>query len=613
MDAGGRASFKRLLAFVWPYRWSFAGGLLLTILSAVFDAFSLLLLIPFLRSLFGMGPLLPDGGRNPAERLIDWVAGDWLGGAEGLAALRIVCGLVLATILFKNLCLYAGKMLSIRVQERVERDMRDRVHAQLHRLPLGFFERNKTGQLIARVLTDTTAAKPVVSFQLSELVRQVATATAYLVSLLFLSLRLTLIALVLVPIMVVTLRPLLLRLRTRYRGVYDQRGELVSQLQETVSGIRLVKAYGAEAYEEERFRLHSDAHNREQVRTAATAHLASPFSEVLATLVALALIWVGAGLVLGTGTLGPEQFLAFVTIALRAISPIKAISQFPAFAQQALAAADRFFEVLDEAPEPVDAVGTRDVVRLEREIRFEAVTFAYEPERPVLRDIDLTVHVGEVVALVGPSGGGKSTLVDLLPRFIQPNRGRVLLDGVDVRQLSVRSLRRLMGIVSQETTIFHDTVRRNIAYGEPDRWTADEVETAARAAHAHEFIAELPDGYETLLGDRGVRLSGGQRQRIGIARALLRDPPILILDEATSSLDSESERWIRDALGHLFHERTVIVIAHRLSTVREADRILVIEAGRLVDTGTHRELLARGGLYRRLFEGQMESAPLPAR
>jgi subfamily B ATP-binding cassette protein MsbA len=334
---------------------------------------------------------------------------------------------------------------------------------------------------------------------------------------------------------------------------------------------------------------------------------------VLASLVALALIWVGASLVLNAGSLGPEQFLAFVTIALRATSPIKAISQFPAFLQQSLAAADRFLEVLDVPRELIETAGATDIDRFEREIRFEDVEFAYESDKPVLRGIDLTVGVGEVVALVGPSGGGKSTLVDLLPRFMDPERGRVLLDGVDVRTLSLRSLRRIMGIVSQETTVFHDTVRANIAYGDPGLWSDEEVEVAAKAAHAHEFITDLAEGYDTLLGDRGVRLSGGQRQRIGIARAILRDPPILILDEATSSLDSESERWIQEALHHLFRERTVIVIAHRLSTVREADRILVLDAGRLVDSGRHRELLARDGLYRRLFEGQLEGAPAPAR
>ncbi len=268
--------------------------------------------------------------------------------------------------------------------------------------------------------------------------------------------------------------------------------------------------------------------------------------------------------------------------------------------------------MLDARPEPIRTEGVRDIDRFGREIRFEDVAFAYEPELPVLRGVDLTVGVGEIVALVGPSGGGKSTLVDLLPRFMDPDRGRVLIDGVDVRSLSLTSLRRLLGIVSQETTVFHDTVHANIAYGDPARWSRAEVEAAARAAHAHEFIVDLPDGYETLLGDRGVRLSGGQRQRIGIARAILRDPPILILDEATSSLDSESERWIQDALHHLFRERTVIVIAHRLSTVREADRILVLEDGRLEDSGSHRELLARDGLYRRLFEGQLEGAPAPA-
>jgi subfamily B ATP-binding cassette protein MsbA len=611
-DARVRTPFLRLLAFLKPYRWVFAGSLLLTVFSALFDAFSLLLLIPFLRSLFGMGPLLPDGGRNHAERLIDWVAGDWLGGAEALVALRTVCLLVLATIVAKNLCLYAGKVLSIQVQNRVERDVRDRVHGHLQRLPLGYFERTKTGQLISRVMSDPGTARPIVSFQLAELVRQVATVAAYLTILFLLSPRLTLIALVLVPVVTLVLRPVLGRLRTGYRRVYDQRGDLLSLLQETISGIRLVKAYGAESSEEARFRSRSNEYSRSQIRTEATAHLASPLSEVLASLVALALIWVGARLVLNTGALGPEQFLAFVTIALRSTSPIKAISQFPAALHQALAAADRFLEVLDAPREAIRVAGARDVDRFEREIRFEDVAFSYEPDKPVLRGLDLTVGVGEVVALVGPSGGGKSTLVDLLPRFIDPDRGRVLLDGVDLRTLSLSSLRSLMGIVSQETTVFHDTVRANIAYGDSGRWSAAEVEAAARAAHAHEFIVNLPEGYETLLGDRGVRLSGGERQRIGIARAILRDPPILILDEATSSLDSESERWIQEALKHLFRERTVIVIAHRLSTVKEADRILVLEAGRLEDSGRHPELLARDGLYRRLFEGQLEGVPAPA-
>jgi subfamily B ATP-binding cassette protein MsbA len=605
------ARFRRLLQFLTPYRWLFAVGLVCTVLAAGLDAFSLLLLIPFLRSLFGMGALLPDGGRNPAERLIEWVAGDWLGGAQGLDALRTVCALVLVTLLIKNLFLYAGRVISIAVQERVERDMRDSVYSHLQRLPLGFFDRAKTGQLIARVLTDTRAAKGVVSQALSDVLRQFATVIAYLIALFVLSWQLAMITLLLVPLIAVVLGPILRRLRVRYKHIFWEQGELLSHLQERVSGIRLVKEYGAESFEDEAFRRRSDEYSREVIRTASTATLASPLSEVLASLVAIGLVWIGAGLVLDSGSLGPEQFLAFVTIALRSISPVKAISQFPAQIQQALAAADRFFKVLDSPAEPIEAEGAVELDRFEGEIRMDGVTFAYEPGNPVLRDVDLTVRLGEVVALVGPSGGGKSTLADLLPRFVEPDSGRVLLDGVDVRQLSLRSLRRLMGIVSQETTVFHDTVRANIAYGDMGRASTREIETAARAAHAHEFIVELPDGYDTLLGDRGVRLSGGQRQRIGIARALLRDPPILILDEATSSLDSESERLIQDALEAVFQDRTVIVIAHRLSTVRGADRIVVIDAGRIVDSGTHHELLARQGLYRRLVEAQLESAPLP--
>ncbi len=603
-------ALRRLLGFLRPYRLAFAAGLACTVVAATFDAFSLLLLIPFLRSLFDMGPVLPGGGRNAAERLIDGVAGGWLEGAEGLAALRIVCVLVLVALLLKNLFTYAGKVLSIRVQELVERDMRDQVHSHLQRLPLGFFEREKAGQLIARVLTDTREAKSVVSQTLAGVVRHAATLAAYLVALVILSWQLSLLALLLAPVLIV-LGPILKQLRRRYRRVFNEQGELFSALQENVGGMRLVKAYGAESAEERRFRAHSDVYSRGLIRTASTAAAAAPVSEVLSSAVALVLVWVGASLVLGPGLMGPEQFLAFVTIAVRAISPVKSIATFPALAQSALAAADRFFELLDTPSEPADADGALRVERLERAIRFEGVGFAYEPGRPVLHDIDLTVGVGEVVALVGPSGAGKSTLIDMLPRFVEPDEGRVTLDGVDVREISLRYLRSLFGIVSQETTIFHDTVRANIAFGDPGR-TREEVEAAARAAHAHEFIVELPDGYETLLGDRGARLSGGERQRIGIARAILRDPPILILDEATSALDSESERLIQEALERLFEGRTVLVIAHRLSTVRGADRVVVLEEGRIVDQGGHAELSAREGPYRTLFERQLDPIATPA-
>ena len=600
--AGG--GYRRLLRYLSPYRWIFSASLLCMTLAALFDAFSLVLLIPFLRSLFGRGALLPAGGRNAAERVIDWVVGGWLQGATGLEALRSICLVVLAALLLKNVFLYGARFLGIVVQERIERDMRDDVYGHLARLPLPFFSGTRAGQLMARVLTDTRETKQIVSYALADALRQVVTAVAYLLTMVALSWRLTLVAVVLAPVLAGALRPLLRRLRRGFRRAYDEQGDLLSILEETVNGVRLVKAYGAERYERGRFEEGSARFTRRLIRTEAVSQLASPFSEVLSALVALVLLWMGANMVLGSGTMGPEQFLTFITIALRLISPVKALAQLPAKAQSSMAAADRFFEVLDTPPEP-DGDGARPT-GLEREVRFEGVEFEYEPDRPVLRDVSFAVPRGEVVALVGPSGAGKSTLVDLLPRFIEPDRGRITLDGVDLRRIELGALRDLMGIVSQETVIFHDSVRANVAYGKPDRWGQEQLREAARAANALDFIEALPQGWDTLLGDRGVRLSGGQRQRIGIARAILRDPPILVLDEATSNLDAESERLIQAAMDRLLTGRTVFVIAHRLSTVRGADRILVLEDGRLVECGTHDELYAAGGPYRRLYEMQLE-------
>ena len=578
-------------------------GIVLGVFAAFFEAFSLLLLVPMLRSLFSMGPLVPDGGRNAAERLIDNVAGHWLTGVEGLDGLRVVCLLALCALLLKNVFLYSGKVLSIRVQEFFVRDVRDTVHARLQRLPMAFFESQKLGQLLTRVLSDTNESKPVVTDALAQAIRQCATAVAYAAVLCAISWQLAIIALILVPLLLLTMQPLFRRLRNRFRRVYHDQGELLATLQESLNGIRLVKLWSAEDYEEKRFRIRSDRYGRRRIHAAATQQLASPLSEVLASVVAVGLIWVGAALVIEAGTLGPEQFLAFVTVALRAISPIKALAQYPAALQQGLTAAERFFSILDQAPEPSGGVLT--AMGIEDEICFEGVNFSYEPERKILRNLNLTITKGHVIALVGPSGSGKSTLVDLLPRFSDPQEGHVTIDGTDIREFTTVSLRHLIGIVSQETTILHDTVEANIAYGDPDP-SRSAVEAASRAAFAHDFVMDLPDGYDTILGDRGVRLSGGQRQRIGIARAVLRDPPILILDEATSALDAESELSIKAGLAELFRGRTVIVIAHRLSTVREVDKIFVLDEGRIVDRGTHETLMSRPGVYRRLFGHQTE-------
>ncbi|MEX0907410.1 MAG: ABC transporter ATP-binding protein, partial [Gemmatimonadota bacterium] len=329
-----------------------------------------------------------------------------------------------------------------------------------------------------------------------------------------------------------------------------------------------------------------------------------PLSETMGAIGTVLLLWFGGRMVI-SGALTPGAFILFLGLSLKLYQPAKWLSKFPSTAQPGLSAADRIFEFLDTPIEMTDDAGLRPFTGFSDAIRLEDIRFAYETGEPVLNGISLEVRPGEVIALVGPSGGGKSTLVDLIARFYDPDSGRITVDGVDLREISPRSLRQQLGIVTQETVLFHDTVRANIAYALPDA-TQEEIERAARAANAHEFIAQLPRGYDTVLGERGTRLSGGQRQRIAIARAILRDPPILIFDEATSALDSESERLVQDAIEHLLTGRTVFVIAHRLSTILHADQILVLEQGSIVERGTHDELLAEGGLYRKLYRLQYE-------
>ena len=593
--------YRRLLRFLRPHSWRMAGAVTSSVGAAALDTFAFALLIPFLNALFGEPSLLPTQS-GWVGRMLDATIGALLDPADPMGSLQRVIVVILAAIVAKNVLVWVSGQLGAQLQEYVTRDMRNAVYAQLTRLPLGWFSRTKVGQIISRVLSDTEQTKALITQMVTQSVQSAALVVSYIAFLFGISKRLTLYALIVAPLLLGALQPLLRKLRKGYRRLRNDYGEMTSVLQETVSGVRLVKSYRAEEHEEQRFVGASSRYSRGMVRVTRLAFMAQPITEILGTAIAVVLLWIGAREVLVDRSLAGSALITFLAVVMRLLQPLKQLSQVPTTAQGALAAAERLFDVLDAPSERATDRGTKRVEGFRDSIVFDEVGFAYASE-PVLRDVSFTARRGEVVALVGASGAGKSTLVDLIPRFYEPTSGRILVDGVDTREITLESLRALTGIVSQDTVLFNDTVRANIAYG-TGRYREEQIVAAARAANAHGFITELPEGYDTILGERGTRLSGGQRQRIAIARALLTDPPILILDEATSALDTESERLVQEAIDRLLAGRTVFVIAHRLSTIVHATQILVLDRGRIVERGTHDELLARGGAYRRLYELQ---------
>jgi ATP-binding cassette, subfamily B, bacterial MsbA len=598
--------YRRLLAFLRPHGWRLAAAIGSNIVASVLDAFAFTLLIPFLNALFQQPELIPRSLGKLAE-LQQRLVGAALDPARPMDSLRAVIFVMLALVLVKNVFVWFGGQFGAGLQEYVTRDLRDAVFRHLQRLPIGYFQRNRTGQVMSTVLADTEATRGVITEVVTRTLQNGTMVIVNVLVLLRISVRLTLIALVIAPLLTLALQPILRKLRRGHRRLRGEYGEITSVLQEVISGMRLVKSFRGEPYEDERFTRASHSYASGSARITRVAFLSQPLTELIGTTIAVFILWVGAQEALGNGQIDGAQLITFMIIVMRLLPPLKQLSQMPTTAQQSLAAAERLFAVIDTPTEPQLDRGTRGADGFRESLEFERVSFAYEAE-PVLRDVSFRAQRGDIVALVGPSGAGKSTLVDLIPRFYEPTEGRILLDGVDTGQIRLDALRALTGVVSQDTVLFNDTVYRNVAYGAAASRSREEVIAAARNANAHDFIMELPEGYDTVLGERGTRLSGGQRQRLAIARALLSDPPILILDEATSALDTESERLVQEAIERLLEGRTVFVIAHRLSTVAHADLILVLDRGRVVERGTHEELLRKNGMYHRLHSMQFRTA-----
>ena len=597
----------RLLGHIRPYLLQFSVSVLLMAGVGLLESFRILLLGPIIDNV-----LNPSA---PAHRLTLFN----LPGTDKVVYLQqfipryfhnaltvVAVALVGATIL-KGLCDYAGTYLVNYAGFGLITDLRNRLYDRILQRSIAFFSRHSTGTLISTIINDIEKIQATLSIALAEFLQQFFTLIFMVGVVIVLGHRLSLVLIVFIPFVIVSAGKIGRRVRTTTRKGQDKLADIQHILHETVTGNRIVKAFTMERWESVRFRNAAKKLFRANLKSVAVQALSSPLMDMIGAIAIVLLLWLGRTQI-KTGAMKTGTFIAFIIAVFKLYDPVRKIALFNNSLQQALGASSEVFRFLDEQEEVQERPGAKPLPAFRERVRFENIYFSYSGESgpcdsEVLRGINLETRAGEVIAIVGSSGAGKSTLVQLIPRFFDVTSGCISIDGHDLRDVTLESLRAQIGIVTQDTILFNDTVRNNIAYGQPDV-PQDAVIEAAKAALAHDFIQRLPDGYDSMIGERGLRLSGGERQRIAIARALLKNAPILILDEATSALDTESEALVQAALHNLMTGRTAFVIAHRLTTVRHADRIVVLENGRIADSGTHEDLLSRLGTYRKLYELQ---------
>ena len=601
---------KRFIPYVLPYKRQAFLNVFFNILYSLFSALSFVALIPMLDVLFGKaqpiteapvysGNLLDLGSYGKAY--LNYKVGA-LAGENTIWALAIVIALVLSLFLLKNLFSYLASFFITYLRNGVLKDLRNNLYKKIVNQPIAFFSDQRKGDIMSRMIGDVNEVQNSMLSALESFIREPLTIIFSILVMLGISVKLTLFTFIFIPIAAAVISKIGKSLKKNSIAVQQEQGRFLSLIEETIGGLRVIKAFNAESIFSKRFADSSQTFNRLSNKVMNRQNLGSPMSEFLGILMIAVLLWFGGSLVLVDKTLEGTQFIAFMGLAYNILTPAKAISRASYDMRRGNAAAERILEILDydnPIKERENPVVIKDFTTA---ITLNNVTFAYA-EQPVLTNFSLEVPKGKTVALVGQSGSGKSTIANLITRFYDVNEGAILIDGVDVKDMQTASLRKLIGVVSQDSILFNDTIKNNLLIGKPDA-TDEELITAAKIANAYEFINDLPEGFDTNIGDAGSKLSGGQKQRLSIARAVLKNPPIMVLDEATSALDTESERLVQNALENMMKHRTSIVIAHRLSTIQNADLIVVMQKGRIVEQGTHSELIQKNGMYKRLVEMQ---------
>lgn len=590
---------SRLLQYLADYKGKITLYFISNLLGILFGVFSLGMLIPVLSILFGNAKPVYTGSLISRVSVFIY---NFVQANGQMRALALVCVTVVIFTALKNLCLYMALYILNPLRNAVLRRLRNDLFTKTLSLPIGFFTEERKGDLISRMTNDINEVELSIMSVLEVFIREPLTILFYLTSMLILSPRLTVFLVLLLPVSGFIIGRISKSLRKSSNIAQEQLGKMLGILDETLAGMRVVKAFNAEKTQFSRFVKVNNILFRVRNRMAARKELASPLSETMGVIVVSFILWYGGNMVFSHSGFTAEVFVTYIAFFTQIINPFKNLSSAFYNLQKGTAALDRIEHLLGAENTIKEAPDARAIKSFDQSIEFRNVQFAYG-DRTILDGINLKIEKGKMIALVGASGAGKSTMVDLIPRFHDVTSGEILIDGLNIKECKIEDLRRLIGVVSQDPILFNDTIQNNITLGTGGA-SQEKIEEAARIAHADNFIREKAEGYNTIVGDRGAKLSGGERQRVTIARAVLKNPPILILDEATSSLDTESERIVQDAINKLMQNRTCVVIAHRLSTVQHADEIIVMEHGRIVERGTHIELLNKGGIYRRLVDMQ---------